>query len=89
MKEHRSNKPNKIWLTRWVDRLLPFYINIEHIPDAQMGLVDYIYRQPNLKAKIKNKYNEEFEVATITCNRDGIAAIYIKSTTKKLSITAV
>ena len=45
-----------------------------------MGLVDFISRQPNQKAKITNKYNEEFAVATITRNRDAIASIYINST---------
>ena len=47
MKEHRSNKSYNSRLTRWVDRLLPFDFNIEHIPGAKMGLVDYISRQPN------------------------------------------
>ena len=66
MKEHISNKSYNSCLTRWVDRLLPFDFNIEHIPGAKMGLVDYISRQPNQKAKVTNKYDEEFLVATIT-----------------------
>ena len=47
MKEHRSNKSYNSRLTHWIDRLLPFDFNIEHIPGAKMGLVDYISRQPN------------------------------------------
>ena len=31
MKEHTSNKTYNSGLTRWVDRLLPFDFNIEHI----------------------------------------------------------
>ena len=45
-----------------------------------MGLVDYISRQPNQEAKVTNKYDEEFAVATITRIRDAIAAIYINTT---------
>ena len=37
MKEHRSNKSFNSRLTRWVDPLLPFDFNIEHIPGAKMG----------------------------------------------------
>ena len=80
MKEHRSNKSYKSRLTRWIDRLLPFDFNIEHIPGAKMGLVDYVSRQPNQAAKVTNKYDEEFAVATITRIRDAIAAIYVNTT---------
>ena len=45
-----------------------------------MGLVDYISRQPNQKAKVTNKYDEEFGVAIIDRIRDRIAAFYIYST---------
>ena len=77
MKEHRSKKSYNSCLTRWVDRLLPFAFNIEHIPGAKMGLVDYISRQPNQEAKVTNKYEEEFAVAAINRIRDAIAAIYV------------
>ena len=80
MKEHRSNKSYNSRLTRWIDRLLPFDFNIEHIPGAKMGLVDYISRQPNQEAKVTNKYDEEFLVATITRIRDAITAIYVNNT---------
>ena len=80
MKEHRSNKSYNSRLTRWIDRLLPFDFIIEHIPGAKMGLVDYISRQPNQKAKVTNKYDEEFAVATNTRIRDAIAAIYVNTT---------
>ena len=80
MKEHRSNKSYNSRQNRWVDRLLPFDFNIEHVPGAKMGLVDYISHQPNQKAKVTNKYDEEFAVATITRICDAIAAIYINTT---------
>ena len=80
MKENRSKKSYNSRLTCWVDRLLPFDFNIEHIAGAKMGLVDYISRQPNQEAKVTNKYDEEFAVATITRIRDAIAAIYVNTT---------
>ena len=80
MKEHRSNKSYNSRLTRWMDWLLPFDFNIEHIPGAKMRLVDYISLQPNQKPKNTNNYVEEFAVATITRIRDAIAAIYINTT---------
>ena len=79
MKKHRSNKSYNSRLTRWIDRLLPFDFNIEHIPGAKMGLADYISRQPNQEAKVTNKYDEEFAVATITRIRDAIAAIIVNT----------
>ena len=80
MKEHRSNKSYNSRLTRWVDRLLSFDFNIEHIPGAKMRLVDYISRQQNQEAKVTNKYDEEFAVAKITRIRDAIAAIFVNTT---------
>ena len=80
MKEHRSKKSFNIRLTRWVDRLLPFDFNIEHIPGAEMGLVDYISRQSNQEAKVTNECDGEFAVATITRICDAIAAINVNTT---------
>ena len=42
MKEKRSNKSYNSRLTRWIDRLLSFQFDNEHLPGAKMGLVDYI-----------------------------------------------
>ena len=80
MKEHRSNKSYNSRLTRWIGSLLPFDFNIEHIPGAKMGLVDYISRQQNQEAKVTNKYDMEFAVATTTRIPDAIAAIYVNTT---------
>ena len=65
--------------SRWMDQLLAFDYNIEHILGAKMGLVDYISRQPNQKAKVTNKYDEEFVAALNIRIRDAIAAIYLIS----------
>ena len=45
-----------------------------------MGLVDYFSRQPNQEAKVTNKYDEEFAIATITRIRESITAIYVNTT---------
>ena len=91
MKEHRSNKSYNSRLTRRVDRLLPFDFNNEHLPGAKMGLVNYIYRQPNQETKVKNKYDQEFALATVT--RIDEQLLYrsnlCKYHTAKLPITAL
>ena len=45
-----------------------------------MGLVEYIFLQPDQKAIVINKYDEEFAVATITRILDAIAATYTITT---------
>ena len=65
-----------------MDRLLPFEFNIENIPGAKIGLVDYFSHQPIQKATITNKYEEEIAVAIITRIRDAIAAIYTNTTSQ-------
>ena len=66
LKEYRSNKTYNSRLSRWVDRLLLYQINIEHLPCAKMGLVDYISRNPYQPAKIISNYDEDLLVATLS-----------------------
>ena len=79
LKTQRSNKSYNCRLTRWIDRLLPFEFIIEHIPGTRMGLVDYISRQPNQKAKSVTQHDEEFMVATISRIRDAITSLFSHS----------
>ena len=88
LKKHWSNKSYNSRHTRWVDRLLPFDFNSEHIQDAKRGLVDYISRQPNQKGKDTNNYDEEFAVATITRIHLRNCSYLCKLGTQTLSITA-
>ena len=44
-----------------------------------MGLVDYISRQPDQKAKSITQYDEEFMLATISRIRDAITSLFINS----------
>ena len=45
--ENRSNKSYNSCLSRCIDRLLLFQFDFEHLPEAKIGLVDYISRHPN------------------------------------------
>ena len=76
LKSHCSNKSYNSRLTRWIDRLLPFDFNIEHIPGTRMGLVYYILLQPNQRAKTITQYDEEIMVATISRIRDAITSFF-------------
>ena len=82
LRTQRSNKSYNSRLTRWIDRLLPFDFNIEHIPGTRMGLVDYILRQPNQQAKSITQYDEEIMIATISRIRDAITTLF--STSNKI-----
>ena len=43
---NKSNKTYQSRLTPWVDRLLPYQFKIVHIPGRDMGIVDYLSRDP-------------------------------------------
>ena len=79
MKEHRSNKYYNSRLTRWVDRHLPFQFDIEHLPGAKMGLLDYISRNPSQKAKKVSTYDEEFIVAKLKLISKSINTLELKT----------
>ena len=65
MRENRANKSYNSRLTRWVDRLLPFDFLIDHLPGSNMGLVDYISREPQQKAVNISFYDKQFIVAKL------------------------
>ena len=80
MKENRSNKSYNSRLTRWIDRLLPFQFDIEHLPGAKKGLVDYISRNPSQKAKKVSAYDEEFIVAKLKLISTSINSLELNNT---------
>ena len=49
LNENRGNKTYQGRLTCWLDRLLPFHFNLEHIPGKNMGFADYLSRHPKNK----------------------------------------
>ena len=79
IKERKSNKSYNSRLTRWVDRLLPFQFDIEHLPGAKMGLVDYISRNPSQKGKKISTYDEEFIVAKLKLISKSINALELNT----------
>ena len=79
MRENRSNKSYNSRLTRWVDRLLPFDFSIDHLPGTNMGLVDYISRDPHQQEANISAYDEQFIVAKLDV---------IKRSAKRFSLNA-
>ena len=65
LKNNRGNKIYQCRLSRWVDRLLPFNFNIEHIPEKNMGFVDYLSRNPSGKLSPESEDDEKFIINTI------------------------
>ena len=63
--EHRSNKTYQSRLTRWVDWLLPYQFKVIHIPGRDMGIVDYLSREPNGKPWPESELDERFVVTSI------------------------
>ena len=61
----KSNKTYQSRLTRWVDRLLPYRFKIVHIPGRDMGIVDYLSRDPFNDPWPESELDEKFVVATI------------------------
>ena len=65
MGEHRSNKTYQSRLTRWVDQLLPYQFKVIHIPVWDMGIVDYLSREPNGEPWPEFEIDERFVVTSI------------------------
>ena len=63
--ENRSNKTYQSRLTRWVDRLLPYQFKVVHIPGKDMGIVDYLSRDPKVEPWPESMLDEKFVVISI------------------------
>ena len=63
--ENKSNKTYQSRLTRWVDRLLPYQFKVIHIPGKDMGMVDYLSRDPNGEPWPESVLDEKFVVTSI------------------------
>ena len=62
---NQSNKTYQSRLTLWVDRLLSYQFNIVHIPGRDMGILDYLSRDPFNDPWPESELDEKFVVATI------------------------
>ena len=63
--ENKSNKTYQSRLTRWVDRLLPYQFKFIHIPGKDMGIVDYLSRNPKGEPWPESVLDEKFVVPSI------------------------
>ena len=59
IKGNRSNKTYSARLTRWLDRLAHFDVNIKHIAGKHLALTDYLSRNPKSKPEPIENYDEE------------------------------
>ena len=73
---NRSNKTYQSRLTRRVDRLLPYHFKIVHIPGKDMGIVDYLSREPTREPWPETKLVEKFVVTSIECFHKALDCLY-------------
>ena len=59
-------------LTRWLDRFIPFDFQVEHKPDAKIGLADYLSRHPIKEATPISTYDNMFTVVKINLIRTAL-----------------
>ena len=62
IKRNRSNKTYGAHLTRWLDRLPHFNINVNHIAGKHLALTDYLSRNPVLSPQADDTYDEEYVI---------------------------
>ena len=65
IKRNRTNKTYSARLTRWLDRLAHFDINIKHIAGKHLALTDYLSRNPTSKPEPIENYDEEYVINCI------------------------
>ena len=65
IKRNRSNKTYSARLTRWLDRLAHFDIQIKHVAGKHLKLTDYLSRNPISKPEPIENYEEEYVVNCI------------------------
>ena len=65
IKRNRSNKTYGARLTRWLDRLGHFDIQIKHIAGNHLKLTDYLSRNPISERERIETYDEEYVINCI------------------------
>ena len=63
--KERTSKSHQSRLTKWDGRLIPFHLNLKHIAGTQMGLADYMFRNPSEPAKPPSICGGNFIIAQI------------------------
>ena len=64
-KRNRSNKTYSARLTRWLDRLAQYTINVNHIAGKHLALTDCLSRNPVLPPQADDTYDEEYVINKI------------------------
>ena len=62
---NRTNKTYSARLTRWLDRLAHFDMNIKHITRKHLALTDYLNRNPISKPEPIENYDERYVINCI------------------------
>ena len=65
LQSNRGKKNYQSLLTRWIDRLITYNFDIQHLAGIKMGLIDYISRYPVDKPQPPAYWDEQFVVALI------------------------
>ena len=65
IKRNRSNKTYSARLTRWLDRLAHFTINVNHIAGKHLALTDYLSRNPSAPPQTDDVFDEEYVINNI------------------------
>ena len=65
IKRNRSNKTYSARLTRWLDRLAHFTINVNHITGKHLALTDYLSRNLTAPPQTDDAYDEEYVINNI------------------------
>ena len=81
--EYKSNKTYQSRLTRWVDRLLPYQFKVVYIPGKDMGILDYMSREPNGEPWLETYLDGNFVVASIECFHKALNCL-----SSRLNVTA-
>ena len=65
IRRNRSNKTYSARLTRWLDRLAHFTINVNHIAGKHLALTNYLRRNPTAPPQADEAYDEEYVINNI------------------------
>ena len=65
IERNRSNKTYSARLTRWLDRLAHFTINVNHIAGKHLALTDYLSRNLTAPLQTDDAYDEEYVINNI------------------------
>lgn len=83
LKNNHANKTYQSGLIRWVDKLLPFDFEVEHLAGKEMGITDYLSRDASGEPEPVSSYDEKLFVASINNFLKACEFIKPKSEKKK------